>query len=141
MPYIFMAVADMVQWMATHNHRVNFLRHYFDDFYTLGLPASPFAVTLIFAGGHPAVLQARPPHSPSPDKLDGPTTYLFILGTCIELHSTTVQARLPAATRERIIALLGKQKCSCQWQELEFLIGASTMFVRSLLVVGCLSTA
>ena len=31
-PYIFTAIADAVQWMATHNHGVDFLQHYLDDF-------------------------------------------------------------------------------------------------------------
>ena len=39
--YTFTATADTVQWMATHNHGVDFLQYYLDDFLTLGLPASP----------------------------------------------------------------------------------------------------
>ena len=39
-PYILTAIADMVQWMLTSNHGVDFLRHYLDDFLTLGPPAS-----------------------------------------------------------------------------------------------------
>ena len=27
-PYIFTSIADMVQWMLTHIHSVDFLRHY-----------------------------------------------------------------------------------------------------------------
>ena len=40
-PYIFTAIADMVQWMLTSHHGVYFLCHYLDDFLTLGPPASP----------------------------------------------------------------------------------------------------
>ena len=40
-PYIFTAIADLVQWMLTQNHGVDFLRRYLDDFLTLGPPASP----------------------------------------------------------------------------------------------------
>ena len=40
-PSIFTAIADTVQQMATHNHGVDFLQHYLNDFLTLGLPASP----------------------------------------------------------------------------------------------------
>ena len=39
-PYIFTAIAGMVQWMLTSHHGVDFLRHYLDDFLTLGPPAS-----------------------------------------------------------------------------------------------------
>jgi len=40
-PYIFTAITDVVQKMLTHNHSVDFLRHYLDDFLTLGPQASP----------------------------------------------------------------------------------------------------
>ena len=39
-PYIFSAIADLVQWMLTRNHGVDFLCHYLDDFLTLGSSAS-----------------------------------------------------------------------------------------------------
>lgn len=32
MPFIFTSVADMVKWTLTHNHGVEFLCHYLDDF-------------------------------------------------------------------------------------------------------------
>ena len=40
-PYIFTAIADVVEWILTHNYGVTFLRHYLDDFMTLGPPDSP----------------------------------------------------------------------------------------------------
>ena len=89
-PYIFTAIVDMVQWMLTHD----FLRHYLDDFLTLGPPASPVCYNL------QACIQlcsqlGLPLH---PDKLEGPSMCLSILG--IELDSTTLQAKLPAEKRE-----------------------------------------
>ena len=41
-----------------------------------------------------------------PDKLEGPATRLTILG--IELDSETLQARLPAEKRDRIVTLLNE---------------------------------
>ena len=40
-PYIFTAIADMVEWILTHNCGADFLGHYLDDFMTLGPQASP----------------------------------------------------------------------------------------------------
>ena len=40
-PYLFTSIADMVKWILTHNYWVDLLRHYLDDFITLGPPASP----------------------------------------------------------------------------------------------------
>ena len=91
-----------VQWMATHNHGVDFLQHYLDDFLTLGPPASP-----VFYNNLQTCIQlytklGLPLH---PDKLEEPCTCLSTLG--IELDSSTLQAWLPPQKRERIIALLG----------------------------------
>ena len=88
-PFILTSVADMVEWTLTHNHGVDFLRHYLDDFLTLGPPASDVCLInlatclqLCSDGGLPLY----------PDKLEGLTTCLTILG--IELDSAKLQARL-----------------------------------------------
>ena len=119
-PYIFTAIADLVQWMLTHNYGVDFLRHYLDDFLTLGPPASPVCYNNLQACIQLCSKIGLPLH---PEKLEGPSTCLSILG--IELDSTTMQARLPAEKRERIIALLGtwSGKRFCRRRELESLIG------------------
>ena len=57
-PYIFTAVADVVEWILTHNYGVTFLRHYLDDFMSLS------GLSQQLAGVHPAVLHPRPPPSP-----------------------------------------------------------------------------
>ena len=44
-PYIFTAIADMVQWMLTAHHGVDFLHHYLDDFLTLGPQPLQFVTT------------------------------------------------------------------------------------------------
>lgn len=35
-PFIFTAIADLVEWILVHNYDVTFLRHYLDDFLTWG---------------------------------------------------------------------------------------------------------
>ena len=119
-PYIFTAIADTIQWMATHNHGVDFLRHYLHDFLTLCPPASAVCYNNLQACIQLCSKLGLPLH---PDKLEGPSTCLSILG--IELGLSTVQARLPPQKRERIIALLGMgmAKRFCRWRELESSIG------------------
>jgi len=39
--FIFTAIADLVAWILVHNYDITFLRHYLDDFLTLGPPAFP----------------------------------------------------------------------------------------------------
>ena len=119
-PFIFSAVADMVEWMLVNNHGVDFLRHYLDNFLTLGPPASSVCadnlrscIKLCAELGLPL----------NPDKLEGPSTCLTILG--IELDSVRLQARLPDNKRVRIISLLEawSTKQFCKRKELESLIG------------------
>ena len=96
------------------------MQHYLDDFLTLGPPASPVCHNNLQTC---IVLCSRLGLPLHPDKLEGPSICLHILG--IELDSTTLQARLPPKKRERIIAFLdmwsGKQ--FCRWRELESFIG------------------
>ena len=40
-PFIFTSIADLVEWILVHNYGVDFLRHYLNDFFTLGPPSSP----------------------------------------------------------------------------------------------------
>ena len=119
-PYIFTSIADMVEWILTHNYGVDFLRHYLDDFMTLGPPASSVCHYNLQACIQLCSTLGLPLH---PHKLEGPTTCLSILG--IELDSMTLQARLPVEKRDRIIALLESwsTKRFCKRRELESLIG------------------
>ena len=119
-PFIFTSVADMVEWTLTHNHGVDFLRHYLDDFLTLGPPASDVCLTNLATCLQLCSDLGLPLH---PDKLEGPTTCLTILG--IELDSVKLQARLPAKKRTDVIALLEvwSRKQFCRRKELESLIG------------------
>ena len=119
-PHIFTAIADVVEWMLAHNYGVTFLRHYLDDFMTLGPPASPVCHHNLQACIRLCSILGLPLHL---HKLEGPTTRLSILG--IELDSTTLQAWLPEEKRDRIIALLDtwSAKHFCKRCELESLIG------------------
>ena len=119
-PYIFTAIAYLLQWMLTHNHGVDFLRHNLDDFLTLGPPTSPVCSNNLHVCIQLCSKIGLPLH---PGKLEGPSTCLSILG--IELDSTTLHAWLPPEKRERIIALLGSwsAKQFYRRRELESLIG------------------
>ena len=119
-PFIFTSIADLVEWILVHNYGVEFLPHYLDDFFTLGPPSSllchfylPTCVRLCERLGLPL----------HPDKVEGPTTCLTILG--IELDSDRLQARLPTGKRDRIVALLEQwsTKRFSKRRELESLIG------------------
>lgn len=119
-PFIFTAVADMVEWMLVNNHGVDFLCHYLDDFLTLGPPAS-----LVCSDNLRSCIQlcAELGLPLNPDKLEGPSICLTILG--IELDSVALQARLTENKRVRIVALLEawSSKQVCKRKELESLIG------------------
>ena len=119
-PYIFTAIADAVQWMLTSHHGVAFLRHYLDDFLTMGPPASPVCYNNLQACIQLCSKLGLPLH---PDKLEGPSTCLSIQG--IELDTIRLQARLPTDKRERIVTLLKSWsgKRFCRRRELESLIG------------------
>lgn len=81
-PFIFTAVADLVEWILVHNYGIDFLRHYLDDVLTLGPPASPICHNNLQTCVQLCEKLGLPLH---PDKLEGPATCLTILG--IELDS------------------------------------------------------
>ena len=117
-PFIFTAIADLIEWILVSNY-VTFLRHYLINFLTLGPLASPFCYNSLHTCVRLCKQLGLPLH---PDKLDGPSTHLTILG--IELDSKTLQPRLPAEKRERIVTLFNEwsAKRFCKRRELESLI-------------------
>ena len=119
-PFIFTAVADVIQWSLIYNHGVDFLRHYLDDFITLGPPGSPVCLHNLQSCLQLCSELGLPLH---PDKLEGPSTCLTILG--IELDSIELQARLPENKCASIVSLLDlwSSKRYCRRKELESLIG------------------
>ena len=95
-PFIFTAIADLV-----HNYDVTFLRHYLEDFQTLGPPSSPVCHDNLQTCVCLCKQLGLPLH---PDKLEGHVTHFTILA--IELDSETLQGCLPAEKRDRIVTLL-----------------------------------
>lgn len=119
-PFIFSSVADLLEWILRHYYGLNFLLHYLDDFYTLGPPNSPACQYNLDT----CIRLFKDWHIPlHPDQVAGPSTCLTVLG--IELHSLTLQARLPRDKFDRIVALLESWsvKRHCSRKELESLIG------------------
>ena len=93
-PFMFTAIVDLGEWILVHNYDVTFLRHYLDDFLTLGPPSLPVCHNNLQTCVRLCKQLGLPIH---PGKLEGPATRLTILG--IELDSETLQARLPAEER------------------------------------------
>ena len=118
--YIFLSFADLLVWILTHNYGINFLLHYLDDFHTLGPHNSPVCQNNVNTCVQLFSEWGIPLH---PDKLEGPSTCLMVLG--IELDSMMLQARLPQDKFGRIAALLESWSLTqnCTRKELESLIG------------------
>ena len=105
-PYIFTAIADLVEWMLTHNHGVDFFCQYLDFFSDHG-SASFSGLFQQLAGVYPAVLQDKP--LPSPGQAGGaplPTCPSLILSSTLPHYTGPASGR--SEEKERIIALLGR---------------------------------
>ena len=76
-PFIFTSIADLVERILVHNYGVDFLRHYLDDFFTLGPLSSPLCHFYLLTCVRLCERLGLPLH---PDKLEGPPTCLTILG-------------------------------------------------------------
>ena len=119
-PFIFNAIADMVEWILVHPYQISALLHYLDDFITAGPPDSPQCAHNLHTALAVCKRLGLPLHL---GKCEGPATVLVVLG--IELDSVNQVARLPA---EKLLALQGlirswlPRKC-CNRCELESLIG------------------
>ena len=113
-------LADLVEWVAKQNYDVTFLMHYLDDFHTLGPLGSSVCQHSVDRSIDCFSKLGIPLH---PDKLEGPSTCLTILG--IELDSPTLKACLPQDKFDRTTALLKdwSQKRWCKCKELESPIG------------------
>ena len=86
-PYIFTCIADLVEWVAKQNYDITFLTHYLDDFHTLGPPGSSVCKHNV---DRSIDCFSKLGISLHPDKLEGPSTCLTILG--IELDSLNLLA-------------------------------------------------
>ena len=91
-PYIFSSFADLLVWILKHNY---------NDFHTLGPPNSPFCQNIVNTCVQLFLEWGIPLH---PDKLEGPSTCLIVLG--IKPDLITLKARLPQDKFDHIAALL-----------------------------------
>ena len=90
-PFIFNAIADMVEWVLVHPYQISALLHYLDDFITAGPPDSLQCAHNLHTALAVCTRLGLPLH---PGKCGGPATVLLVLG--IELDSVNQVACLPA---------------------------------------------
>ena len=69
--FIFTCIADLVEWILVHNYGVDFLRHYLDDFFTLGSSSSQLCHSYLLTCVCLCERLGLPLH---PDNLEGPVT-------------------------------------------------------------------
>ena len=110
MPYIFSSVADLVEWLLKKQYDVSFLLHYLDDF--LGPPNSQTPNSQTCQRNLDTCIQqfqdwGIPLH---PDKLEGPSTLLTVLG--IELLVSWTLKR--HCTRKELESLIGNLQHACK---------------------------
>ena len=119
-PFIFNAIADLVEWILVHSYQIPDLLHYLDDFITMGSPESPQCAHNLRTA---LAVCKRLRLSLHPGKCVGPSTVLVVLS--IELDSVNQVAHLPAqklsALKELISSWLPRKWCNRQ--DLESLIG------------------
>ena len=119
-PFIFNAIADLVEWIVVHSYQIPDLLHYLDDFITMGPPEWSQCAHNLRTALAVCKRLGLPLH---PGKCVGPSTVLVVLG--IELDSVNQEARLPAqklsALKELISSWLPRKWCNRQ--DLESLIG------------------
>ena len=96
-PFIFNAIADMVEWILVHSYQIPDLLYYLDDFMTVSPPESSQCAHNLSTAIAVCKRLCLPLH---PGKCVGPSTVLVVLG--IELDSVSQVARLPA---EKLLAL------------------------------------
>ena len=119
-PYIFSAVADMVEWILLNSHGVSDLMHYLDDFITAGPPGAQQCAFNLRTALSVCGSLGLPLH---PGKCVGPATRMVVLG--IELDSEQQAARLPAEKLEALRELIHawRSRRWCTRRQLKSLIG------------------
>ena len=121
-PYIFSSVSDLVERVLKNQYDVSLLLHYLDDFHTLGPPNSQTCQQNLATCIQQFQDCGIPLH---PDKLEGPSTVLTVLGIELHVDSLLLQARLLQEKFDRIHTFLvsWSLKRHCTRKELESLIG------------------
>jgi len=89
-PFIFNAIADMVEWILVHSYQITDLLHYRNDFITADPPESSKCAHNLSIAVSVCRHLGLPLH---PGKCVGPSTELVVLG--IELDSINQIACLP----------------------------------------------
>lgn len=119
-PYIFNAVASMVNWILVNNYNVTNLVHYLDDFIMVG-PANGDTCKVNLAKSIDVCSKLGVPLHPH--KCVGPDTSIVILG--IELDSINQTARLPTdkLTNLQQLIVSWRSRQWCNRHQLESLIG------------------
>ena len=100
-PFIFDSLAAMVEWILINNYQVSDLLHYLDDFITAGPSESNVCARNLSVALRVCSELGLPLH---PDKCEGPSTTLVVLG--IELDSVNQTARLPLTKLSSLRVLL-----------------------------------
>ncbi len=121
-PLIFSALADALQWMM-EQRGASWVRHYVDDFVTVGPPAS------LACGHNMEIMQEtceRAGMPIEPDKNEGPAQVITFLG--LELDTNYLEIRLPSEKLTRLKALLSawRGRKACKKRELLSLVGLLT---------------
>ena len=116
-PFIFNSIADAIEWILHNNYAIADLMHYLDDYITAGPPHLPQCAHNLAMAPSVCSRLGVPLH---PDKTDGPTTCLIVLG--IELDSILQITRLPEVKLEALKQLL-KEWQQKRWCTLESLLG------------------
>ena len=119
-PSIFNTLADLFVWSLQNNYNITDLIHYLDDFFTLG-PANTDTCAEYLNAINKASADLGIPLAP--EKCEGPTTRLVVLG--IEPGSIKMTTRLPLQKLNELKSLIrawGTKKW-CTRKTLESLIG------------------
>jgi len=96
-PFIFKAIADMVEWILVTSYQIPDLLHYLDNFITAGPTQSLQCAQNLATALEVCQWLGLPLH---PGKCVGPSTVLIVLG--IELDSVNQVAPLP---QEKLLSL------------------------------------
>ena len=81
-PFIFNAIADLVEWILVHSYQIPDLLHYLDDFITMGPPESSQCAHNLRTTLAVCKCMGLPLH---PGKCVGPSTVLVVLGIELDL--------------------------------------------------------
>ena len=109
--YLFNCLADAFEWIVKNNYMITDLKHYLDDYFTVGPPNSQTCANNVNIMIHMASHLRIPL---APEKLEGPTTSLVFLGILIDTNC--METALPEDKLKELFADL-----QCWWLKRELL--------------------